>query len=104
MLFKPSDNVAAARPFCEGRKSCATRGAATLRQESGRALALSSVWVCARNVGPMAARGWFVLQLERHHGRRVVHEQLEELQVLRRGFWLSRWLMEKTDKAPIDAQ
>jgi hypothetical protein len=68
------------------------------------ALALISVWVCARNVGPMAARGWFVLQLERHHGRRIVHEHHEELQALRCGFWLSRWLMEKKDKTPIDAQ
>jgi hypothetical protein len=59
-------------------------------------LALTSVWVCARKVGPMAARGWFVLQLERHHGRRIVHEHHEELQALRREFWLSRWLMEKT--------
>jgi hypothetical protein len=70
-------------------------------------LALTSVWVCTRNVGPMAARGWFVLQLERHHGRRIVHEHHEELQALRRSFWLSRWLMEKTDKTektPIDAR
>jgi hypothetical protein len=56
-------------------------------------LAVISVWACARKVGPMAARGWFVLQLERHHGRRIVHEHLEELQALRRGFWLSRLLM-----------
>jgi hypothetical protein len=68
------------------------------------ALALTSVWVFVRNVGPLAARGRFVLQLERHHGRRIVHEHYEELQALRRSFWLSRWLMVKTEKAPSDAR
>jgi hypothetical protein len=58
-------------------------------------LVLTSVWIFVRKVGPTAARGWFVLQLERHHGKRILHEHHEELQALRRSFWLSRWLMQQ---------
>jgi hypothetical protein len=62
-------------------------------------LVLTSLWIFVRQVGPMAARGCFVLQLERHHGRRIVHEHLEELEALRRSFWLSRWF---SGKGPAD--
>ena len=62
-------------------------------------LALTAVWVCVRNLGPMAARGCFVLQLERRLGRRILHEHHEELQAMRRSFWLSRLLMQREDRA-----
>lgn len=60
-------------------------------------LAATSVWICVGFVGPMAGKACFLLRLERHTQRRLVHEHYEELQALRHDFWLSRLLMSHTD-------
>jgi hypothetical protein len=52
-------------------------------------------WVMVVYVGPVLGKSLFLLQLERHTGQRLVHEHFEEIQELRRSFWLSRWFMKR---------
>lgn len=56
-------------------------------------LALASAWACTSFIGPMAGKAWYLLQIEKQTGRRFEHEHYGALQALRRGLWLSRWLM-----------
>jgi len=57
------------------------------------AMLAGSVWFCASVIGPMAGKAMYLRQLERRSGRRLFHEGYDDLQALRRGFWLSRLLM-----------
>lgn len=56
------------------------------------ALAATVTMVLASGFGPALARALALLEVERRVGRPLVTSRLEELQALRRGFWLSRWL------------
>jgi hypothetical protein len=58
-------------------------------------LAAGVVWVAAAYVGPMLGKSLFLLALERAKGPRLVHEHFEDIQALRRSWWLSRWLMSR---------
>ncbi len=62
-------------------------------------LLLTDIWLCARHLGPAVGKALFLLAWERRAGRTLVHESWEDLQALRRSFWLSRWLMVK--EAPL---
>jgi hypothetical protein len=55
--------------------------------------AAAVVWVAAAYMGPMLGRAVLLLRLERATKQRLVHEHFEDIQQLRRDFWLSRWLM-----------
>jgi hypothetical protein len=57
------------------------------------AMVAGSVWFCATVIGPMAGKAMYLRRLERASGRRLFHEGYDDLQALRRGFWLSRLLM-----------
>lgn len=59
-----------------------------------------SVWLCAAVFGPMAGKALYLRRLERAAGRRFFHEGYDELQALRRGFWLSRLLLVDADGGP----
>jgi len=61
---------------------------------------LTGMWICAGYSGPTFGKALFLLRWERHAGRTLVHEHWEDLQVLRRSFWLSRWLMVKEPLPP----
>jgi hypothetical protein len=63
----------------------------------------TGVWVCVRQTGPMAGKALFLRGWERREGRTLVHEGWEDLQALRRSFWLSRWLMVKEPPPPAAA-
>lgn len=65
-------------------------------------MVLTSVWVCVRHIGPTAGKALFLLGWERRAGKTLVHEGWEDLQALRRSFWLSRWLMAK-EPSPLAA-
>jgi hypothetical protein len=54
------------------------------------AMVLVAALFCVQFLGPLAARSMFVLRLERKLGVHFVHEELEELNRLRRSCWLSR--------------
>ena len=63
---------------------------------------LTGMWICAGYSGPTFGKALFLLRWERHAGRRLVHEGWEDLQALRRSFWLSRWLMlQGGDSQPV---
>ena len=66
-------------------------------------LLLTAIWLCARHLGPAAGKALFLLAWERRAGRTLVHENWEDLQALRRSFWLSRWLMVKEPLPPAAA-
>jgi hypothetical protein len=55
--------------------------------------AAAVVWVAAAYMGPRLGRAVLLLRLERATKQRLVHEHFEDIQQLRRDFWLSRWLM-----------
>jgi hypothetical protein len=64
---------------------------------------LTSVWVCVKQIGPAAGKALFLRDWERREGRTLVHENWDDLQTLRRSFWLSRWLMVKEPPPPAAA-
>ena len=55
----------------------------------------TGVWICAGHSGPAAGKAVFLLGWERRAGQTLVHEGWDDLQALRRSYWLSRWLMVK---------
>ncbi len=63
-------------------------------------MVLTTVWVCVRHIGPTAGKALFLRDWERRAGRTLVHEGWEDLQALRRSYWLSRWLMVKEPPPP----
>ncbi len=65
------------------------------------AMIAGSVWFCATVIGPMAGKAMYLRRLERASGRRLFHEGYDDLQALRRGFWLSRLLMVDADEGPV---
>ena len=64
------------------------------------ALVAGGLWLCAAVIGPMAGKALYLRRLERAAGRRFFHEGYDDLQALRRGFWLSRLLMVDADGGP----
>lgn len=56
---------------------------------------VGATWFCLRNSGPAVGRSWYLRQLEQERRQHFVHEQLEELQEMRRSYWLSRLVMGK---------
>lgn len=56
------------------------------------ALAATVTMLLASGFGPGLARAIALLDVERRVGRPLVTSRLEELQAVRQGFWLSRWL------------
>lgn len=56
-------------------------------------LGATLAWVAGRWIGPALAESLFVLQIQAASGTRLRHEGWQEAQAIRRGFWLSRWLM-----------
>ncbi len=61
------------------------------------ALAATVTTMLASGFGPALARALALLDIERRAGRPLVTSRLEELQAMRRGFWLSRWLSRAND-------
>jgi len=61
------------------------------------ALAATVTMVLASGFGPALARALALLDIERRAGRPLVTSRLEELQTMRRAFWLSRWLARAND-------
>ena len=61
---------------------------------------LTSVWICVKQIGPAAGKALFLRDWERRAGRTLVHEGWDDLQALRRRFWLSRWLTVQGDGNP----
>jgi hypothetical protein len=56
------------------------------------ALAATVTMMLASGFGPALARALAFMEVERRVGQRLVSARLDELQAVRRGFWLSRWL------------
>lgn len=54
---------------------------------------VGATWFCLRNSGPAMGRAWYLRQLEHEREQHFVHEHLEQLQEMRRSYWLSRLLM-----------
>jgi hypothetical protein len=67
-------------------------------------MVLTSVWVCVRQIGPAAGNALFLRDWERREGRTLVHEGWDDLQALRRSYWLSRWLMVQGGGPPVPAE
>jgi hypothetical protein len=63
-------------------------------------LLLTGMWIFAEYSGPAFGKALFLLRWERRTGRTLVHEHWEDLQAMRRSFWLSRWLMVKEPVPP----
>ena len=61
---------------------------------------LTGMWIFAGYSGPTFGKALFLLRWERRAGRTLVHENWEDLQALRRSYWLSRWLMVKEPPPP----
>ena len=61
------------------------------------ALAATVTTMLASGFGPALARALALLDIERRVGRPLVTSRLEELQAMRRGFRLSRWLSRAND-------
>jgi hypothetical protein len=66
-------------------------------------LALTAAWICTGYIGPAAGKALFLLGWERRAGRTLVQEGWDDMQALRRSFWLSRWLMVKEPPPPAAA-
>ncbi len=60
----------------------------------------AGVWICAGHTGPAAGKALFLLGWERQAGRTLVQEGWDDMQALRRSYWLSRWLMVKEPVPP----
>lgn len=56
------------------------------------ALAATVTMLLASGFGPALARAIALLAIERRVGRPLVSSRLEEIQAMRKRFWLSRWL------------
>ena len=61
------------------------------------ALAATLTTMLASGLGPALARALALMDVERRVGRPLVTSRLEELQAMRRGFRLSRWLSRAND-------
>jgi len=61
------------------------------------ALAATVTTMLASGFGPALARALALMDVEHRVGRPLVTSRLEELQAMRRGFWLSRWLTRAND-------